>query len=150
MFAHGDLWLLSSTRFFHLEDYMIKHNRTELLHVEADNLLYGKVNQLSQNLSWNEYYIFNQLVLKSRSRNFCREKRMKMIWIKLMRSIFEAYCVSFSLPHLFIKFVFISLIPTFCLPFSSTILVQFLWFFFHFFRSLHRMRYPVYEKITTN
>ena len=51
MFAHGDLWLLSSTRFFHLEDYMIKHNRTELLHVEADNLLYGKVNQISQNVS---------------------------------------------------------------------------------------------------
>ena len=53
----GDaFWLLATTRFFHLEDYMIKHNRTELLHVEADNLLYGKVNRLSLKFSVKCYF----------------------------------------------------------------------------------------------
>ena len=50
------IWLLATTRFFHLEDYMISHNRTELLHVEADNLLYGKVNRLSLKFSLKCYF----------------------------------------------------------------------------------------------
>ena len=57
MFVDDDdaLWLLSATRFFHLEDYMISHNRTELLHVEADNLIYGKVNKSSLTFSLQGY-----------------------------------------------------------------------------------------------
>ena len=49
IFGYGDLWTTSATRFFHLEDYMIRFNMTELLHVEADNLLYRKVSKLLRN-----------------------------------------------------------------------------------------------------
>lgn len=39
----AELWLTSALRFFNLEDLMIRNNYTELMHVEADNLLYGKL-----------------------------------------------------------------------------------------------------------
>lgn len=45
MFARdygNELWITSALRFFMLEDLMIQRNWTELLHVEADNLLYGR------------------------------------------------------------------------------------------------------------
>lgn len=42
----GELWITSALRFFNLEDIMISHNYTEMLHVEADNLLYGKVTSI--------------------------------------------------------------------------------------------------------
>jgi hypothetical protein len=38
----SELWLTSALRFFILEDLMITQNYTELVHVEADNLLYGR------------------------------------------------------------------------------------------------------------
>jgi hypothetical protein len=46
MFAsthNGALWMTSAQRFFSMEDVMIHKGYTEMLHVEADNLLYGKV-----------------------------------------------------------------------------------------------------------
>ena len=43
---NGDLWITSAQRFFSMEDYMINTGHTEMLHVEADNMLYGKVNYL--------------------------------------------------------------------------------------------------------
>jgi hypothetical protein len=42
----SELWLTSAYRFFYLEDLMKKHDYRELLHMEADNLLYGKVSTL--------------------------------------------------------------------------------------------------------
>ena len=40
---NGALWMTSAQRFFSIEDVMIHKGYTEMLHVEADNLLYGKV-----------------------------------------------------------------------------------------------------------
>ena len=37
-------------RFFQLEDLMIKKNYEEMLHVEADNLLYGNVTSILNTL----------------------------------------------------------------------------------------------------
>jgi hypothetical protein len=37
------LWIASAQRFFTMEDYMISKGCSEMIHVEADNLLYGKV-----------------------------------------------------------------------------------------------------------
>jgi hypothetical protein len=37
------LWMTSALRFFILEDLMINRNWEELFHVEADNLLYGRI-----------------------------------------------------------------------------------------------------------
>ena len=45
--TNGDLWVTSAQRFFSMEDFMVQSGRTEMLHVEADNLLYGKVSELS-------------------------------------------------------------------------------------------------------
>lgn len=42
----AELWLTSAYRFFYLEDLMIHHGLHEVMHVEADNTLYGKVSQL--------------------------------------------------------------------------------------------------------
>lgn len=42
----AELWLTSASRFFHLEDIMIRNNYTEMIHVEADNLLYGRLSTL--------------------------------------------------------------------------------------------------------
>lgn len=42
--ANGDLWMTSASRFFTIEDFMISRGITELLHFEADNMIYGKVN----------------------------------------------------------------------------------------------------------
>jgi hypothetical protein len=40
---HGHLWISSAQRFFTLENLMVKKGFTEMLHVEADNLLFGRV-----------------------------------------------------------------------------------------------------------
>jgi hypothetical protein len=40
---NGELWITSAQRFFSMEDFMINKGYTEMIHVEADNLLYGKV-----------------------------------------------------------------------------------------------------------
>lgn len=40
------LWIQSAVRFFHLEDLMREQHLRELLHVEADNLLYGSMASL--------------------------------------------------------------------------------------------------------
>ena len=43
---NGELWATSAIRFFGLEDLMISMNYTEMIHVEADNLLYGKMTSI--------------------------------------------------------------------------------------------------------
>ena len=40
---NGALWMTSAQRFFNIEDVMIHKGYPEMLHVEADNLLFGKV-----------------------------------------------------------------------------------------------------------
>lgn len=42
----ADLWTTSAMRFFQLEDFMIKLNYQELIHVEADNMIYGQMTDL--------------------------------------------------------------------------------------------------------
>jgi hypothetical protein len=42
----GELWMTSALRFFILEDLMLSRGYTELIHVEADNTLYGKLTSL--------------------------------------------------------------------------------------------------------
>eukprot|EP01039_Chlorochromonas_danica_P005710 gene5710-6294_t len=42
----GELWITSALRFFLLEDLMLRRGYSEVLHVEADNLLYGRVTSL--------------------------------------------------------------------------------------------------------
>ena len=42
----GELWLTSAWRFLILEDLMVSRNYTEMLHVEADNTLYGDIASL--------------------------------------------------------------------------------------------------------
>ena len=42
----GELWLTSATRFFALEDIMKNYGYTEILHVEADNMLYGNITSI--------------------------------------------------------------------------------------------------------
>lgn len=42
----GELWVTSALRFFMLEDLMIAHKIKEMIHIEADNLLYGSLTQL--------------------------------------------------------------------------------------------------------
>lgn len=39
----NELWITSALRFFLLEDLMLSKGYRELLHVEADNLLYGRI-----------------------------------------------------------------------------------------------------------
>lgn len=43
---NGHLWISSAQRFFSLENLMIKKEYTEMLHVEADNMLFGRVRYL--------------------------------------------------------------------------------------------------------
>jgi hypothetical protein len=40
------VWVTSAVRFFMLEDFMINYGYRELLHVEADNMLYGRFTTL--------------------------------------------------------------------------------------------------------
>ena len=40
------LWLTSALRFFYLEDLMIEYNFREIIHIEADNMLYGKMTNM--------------------------------------------------------------------------------------------------------
>jgi hypothetical protein len=42
----GELWITSALRFFIIEDVMRHLNYSELLHVEADNMLYGKLSDI--------------------------------------------------------------------------------------------------------
>ncbi len=42
----GNLWVTSALRFFYLEDMMKQMKIQELLHIEADNMLYGNLNDL--------------------------------------------------------------------------------------------------------
>jgi len=42
----SELWLTSAFRFFSLEDMMIELGYQEMIHVEADNLLYGRMSSL--------------------------------------------------------------------------------------------------------
>jgi hypothetical protein len=42
----GELWITSALRFFQLEDLMISQGYKEMLHAEADNLLYGNLTAL--------------------------------------------------------------------------------------------------------
>ena len=42
----GNLWVTSALRFFLLEDMMLKHHMTEVMHIEADNMLYGRYTDL--------------------------------------------------------------------------------------------------------
>ena len=42
----SELWMTSALRFFYLEDMMLRRNYTEIMHVEADNLLYGNIASL--------------------------------------------------------------------------------------------------------
>ena len=42
----SELWLTSAYRFFNLEDMMVHYNFSEIMHVEADNLLYGNFTHL--------------------------------------------------------------------------------------------------------
>ena len=37
------LWLASALRFFYLEDFMKKYACRELIHIEADNMIYGRI-----------------------------------------------------------------------------------------------------------
>jgi hypothetical protein len=43
---NGELWITSAQRFFSMEDFMINKGYTEMIHVEADNLLYGKLTDI--------------------------------------------------------------------------------------------------------
>ena len=40
------LWLTSALRFFYLEDLMVEYNYRELIHIEADNMMYGKMTSI--------------------------------------------------------------------------------------------------------
>jgi len=42
----GELWMTSALRFFVLEDLMLTYGYHELIHVEADNMLYGRLMSL--------------------------------------------------------------------------------------------------------
>jgi hypothetical protein len=42
----GELWMTSALRFFILEDIMTSRGYSEMLHVEADNTLYGRLTSL--------------------------------------------------------------------------------------------------------
>lgn len=43
---HGELWITSALRFFIMEDIMVVKGYFEMMHVEADNLLYGKLTDI--------------------------------------------------------------------------------------------------------
>ena len=43
---HGELWITSALRFFIMEDVMRHLNYSEMFHVEADNMLYGKISDI--------------------------------------------------------------------------------------------------------
>ena len=42
----NELWITSALRFFIMEDFMVAHNFNEILHVEADNMLYGNISSI--------------------------------------------------------------------------------------------------------
>lgn len=43
---YGELWMTAAYRFFHIEDIMRRYNYKEVIHVEADNLLYGDLSTI--------------------------------------------------------------------------------------------------------
>lgn len=51
----GELWQTSALRFFNLEDIMIKYKYKSIIHVEADNMLYGPLKPLLPILR--QYYV---------------------------------------------------------------------------------------------
>ena len=75
MFAsthNGALWMTSAQRFFSMEDVMIHKGYTEMLHVEADNLLFGKVSpQKKITSSRLSSYVFLSQVSTSLTRFSC-------------------------------------------------------------------------------
>lgn len=42
----GELWITSALRFFNLEDLMVTMKYQEMMHIEGDNLLYGRISSL--------------------------------------------------------------------------------------------------------
>ena len=50
----GELWVTSALRFFLLEDLMISRGYSEMIHIEADNLLYGSLAKLVP--IWRKFY----------------------------------------------------------------------------------------------
>lgn len=50
---YGELWINSAIRFFLLHDFMDYFNVTSVIHVEADNLIYGDFSTLWSSLSRN-------------------------------------------------------------------------------------------------
>ena len=44
--GHDGLWVTSALRFFMMEDVMIAYGFEEMLHVEADNMLYGNITSI--------------------------------------------------------------------------------------------------------
>ena len=50
MDTHGSLWIAAAARFFWLEDLMKSRGYAELIHVEADNLLYSPLGPLLPSL----------------------------------------------------------------------------------------------------
>ena len=50
MNTHGNLWVAASARFFWLQDLMEFYNYSELIHLEADNLLYSPLSSLLPSL----------------------------------------------------------------------------------------------------
>jgi len=51
--THGDLWVAAAARFFWLEDVMRVRGFTEVIHIEADNLLYAPMAPLLPSLRKN-------------------------------------------------------------------------------------------------
>ena len=52
--THGNLWIASSTRFFYIEDFLLKYNSfKDIIHLEADNLLYSPLVPLLPSLRKN-------------------------------------------------------------------------------------------------
>lgn len=44
--GNGELWVTSAMRFFYMEDIMSHYKYSEIVHVEADNMLYGDVTDI--------------------------------------------------------------------------------------------------------
>lgn len=44
--GYGNLWVTSALRFFFLETMMEQHGYKDIMHIEADNLLYGNLNAI--------------------------------------------------------------------------------------------------------
>lgn len=70
--SNNGLWTLSATRFFHIEDIMNSYNLTNVVHVEADNMLYGQLAKILPVLTEKYPYlaitpVYNDLTLMTAS-----------------------------------------------------------------------------------